>query len=127
MSSEADQVLIRIDFTMTDEDGTVFRDALTMPLSEYESLTTEEREAKKLERFNSWKQLLTQRATAPPPDPIDIIATIDIDIGQLQAEREAQVKTVAEQQQIEEEVVEQQVDAKIVEKQAATQSPSGGA
>lgn len=53
-----DQISVQVRFSVTDETGIVFQDALYIPLNEYFLLSPEQIDGLKRERFNNWKSLV---------------------------------------------------------------------
>lgn len=61
----ADQIFIQIRFSITQK-GQTLQDALIIPQAEYNSLSTDQIQAMKQDRFDTWYTAITT-----PPDPAD--------------------------------------------------------
>ena len=106
----ADETRIQIEFSRTDPDFGLFRDSLFLTPQENETLTPEQIETLKNDRFNNWRSYMIESRNVTPPDPIDTIVSIDQQIEALQGERSSVVQDVALQQDVAIEQVEQQVE-----------------
>lgn len=113
MDNQAHQ--IKIDFKMTDEDGTVFADAIYMTPEEFAVTTQDQLEQMKLDRFNNWKAQVQAAMNAPQPDPVEVAAALALEIENLTQQKDLQVEQIATTTNQPVEVVEQQVVQKIEE------------
>lgn len=115
---------IQIKFTITEDDGSSFSDALYIPMSVYETLSEADIDAMKQSRYLAWRDSLLASQNAPAPDPIESIVNIDQQIDGLMQQRATVVNDVVVQQSIDIEVIEQLVEVKKAEiEQSANVEP----
>lgn len=70
---------VRVKFTVKEDDGTTFTDALYLKPAERAALTDEELAVRKMERFANWRASVEAAKNAPPfvPTPEEVLAGID--------------------------------------------------
>lgn len=79
-----EKVIVQVQFSITDTDGTVFSDALNFSQEDYDATTPEQVEAMKQQRFANWKEFVAKQS-APKTDE------------ELKAELEANISALEEQ------------------------------
>lgn len=107
-----EQLKVQIQFTITDDDGVQFTDALYLNPGEWEAMTQEQKDAAKQERFDAWKASIQVAQEAPQIDPIEAAANKAIEIEDLQRQQAEIIEQASEQQQLPVEEIIEQIEQK---------------
>jgi hypothetical protein len=102
--AQQDQIFIQHRFTIN-EGSKQYKDAIVLPLSEYQQLSPEQIESKKNERFNSWKTI-SSTPQVVVSDPEAELQTIDAQIQELSSKKQQLEFVIQEKIQLEHPVEE---------------------
>lgn len=90
----ADQIFVQHRFTIVDKNtGISFSDAIVLPVEEYDALSDKQIEKKKQERFDNWKEVISN-----PPDPVEVPVEEKIDAIEKQIQELTEQKEQLEQE-----------------------------